>query len=114
MLGGVCHWWAAPTVARHPIYLRSHRIRSSAASSATIGAAQGYGGTDCVGQRIASENLLLDAGEANLPQRSVAIVSQVSTVEKSILRRRIGTLSQSRVEQLLAGLSFLQKTYFGR
>lgn len=66
--------------------------------------------------RLANEagNVPLEAGEANLPLRSVAIVSQVSTVEKSELRRRIGALSQQRVEQILAGLSFLQKTYFDR
>lgn len=59
-------------------------------------------------------NVLLEAGEANLPHRSVAIVSQVSTVDKSVLGDRIGTLSQKRVEEILAGLSFLQKTYFHR
>jgi mRNA interferase MazF len=59
-------------------------------------------------------NVLIEAGEANLPHRSVAIVSQVSTVEKSVLGRRVGELSQQRVEQILAGLSFLLMTYFGR
>jgi mRNA interferase MazF len=66
--------------------------------------------------RLANEagNVLLEAGEANLPHRSVAIASQVSTVEKTDLGLRIVTLSQQRVEQILAGLSFLQKTYFDR
>jgi mRNA interferase MazF len=59
-------------------------------------------------------NVLLEVGESNLPHRSVAIVSQISTVEKSVLLHRIGTLSQQRVEQIFAGLSFLQKTYFER
>jgi len=66
--------------------------------------------------RMANEpgNVLLEVGEANLPHRSVAIVSQICTVEKSALERRIGSLSQERVEQIFAGLSFLQKTYFDR
>jgi mRNA interferase MazF len=66
--------------------------------------------------RLASEpgNVLLDAGEGQLSHRSVAIVSQISTVDKAVLGARLGTLSQERVEQILAGLSFLQKTYFAR
>lgn len=66
--------------------------------------------------RLANEagNVLLDAGEADLTHRSVAIVSQICTVEKSELGLRIGTLSQQRVEEILTGLSFLQKTYFDR
>jgi len=52
--------------------------------------------------------VLLEAGEANLTHRSVAIVSQICTVEKSALERRIGTLSQERVEQILTGMRFLQ------
>jgi len=60
--------------------------------------------------RLANDpgNVLLEAGEANLTHRSVAIVSQICTVEKSALERRIGTLSQERVEQILTGMRFLQ------
>lgn len=66
--------------------------------------------------KLANEpgNVLIEAGEANLPYRSVAIVSQISTVEKSSLGRRIGKLSQERVEQILAGLRFQQRAYFER
>ena len=66
--------------------------------------------------RLANEpgNVLIEAGEANLPHRSVAIVSQISTVDKSALATPIGTLSRQRIEQILAGLRFLQKTYFDR
>jgi mRNA interferase MazF len=53
-------------------------------------------------------NVLLEAGEANLAKQSVVVVSQVSTVEKSQLGEYIGSLSQQRVQQILAGMQFLQ------
>ena len=42
-------------------------------------------------------NVLLDAGEANLPKQSIVVVSQVSTVEKSQLGEYIGSLTRQRV-----------------
>jgi mRNA interferase MazF len=59
-------------------------------------------------------NVLLEAGEGNLPKQSVVIVSQISSVEKSRLGQRIGALSADRVDQVIAGLRFLQRTYFER
>jgi len=49
-------------------------------------------------------NLLLRKGEANLSRSSVVNVSQVVTVDKSILREKIGTLSRQRVLEIVAGL----------
>lgn len=54
-------------------------------------------------------NVLLDTGEANLPKQSVVVVSQVSTVDKTQLGEFIGVLSQKRIDQILAGMQFLQK-----
>jgi mRNA interferase MazF len=59
-------------------------------------------------------NVLLEAGEANLPKPSVVVVSQVSTVDKTQLDEYIGTLSQERVGQILAGMRFLQSITTGR
>jgi mRNA interferase MazF len=59
-------------------------------------------------------NVLLDAGEGDLPERSVVVVSQVSSVEKSGLGERIGSLSDERVEQIVAGLRFQQASFFRR
>ena len=59
-------------------------------------------------------NVLLDVGEANLSKQSVVVVSQISSVEKARLGERIGTLSDERVEQILAGLRFQQASFFGR
>jgi mRNA interferase MazF len=59
-------------------------------------------------------NVLLDAGEGNLPRQSVVVVAQVASVEKARLGGRIGSLSAERVEQVLAGLRFLQASFFER
>jgi mRNA interferase MazF len=58
-------------------------------------------------------NVLLDLGEGNLSERSVVVVSQVCSVDKSRLGQRIGSLSDTRVEQILAGLRFQQVSFFG-
>ena len=58
-------------------------------------------------------NVLLEVGEGGLPRQSVVVVSQVSSVEKSRLGERIGSLSDARVEQVLAGLRFQQVSFFG-
>jgi mRNA interferase MazF len=59
-------------------------------------------------------NVLLEAREANLPHASVAVVSRVSTVDKAALGAPLGRLSHERVEQILAGMSFLEKSFFAR
>ncbi|WP_426749672.1 type II toxin-antitoxin system PemK/MazF family toxin [Myxococcus sp. Y35] len=59
-------------------------------------------------------NVLLEVGEGNLPKQSVVVVSQISSVEKTRLGARIGTLSDARVEQILAGLRFQQVSFFRR
>jgi len=53
-------------------------------------------------------NVLLEDGEANLSKQSVIVVSQVSTVDKEQLGEYIGTLTEQRVQQVLAGMHFLQ------
>ncbi len=59
-------------------------------------------------------NVLLEPGEGSLPKQSVVVVSQVSSVDKGRLGERIGALSQERVDQVLAGLRFLQRSFFTR
>ena len=54
-------------------------------------------------------NVLLDEGDANLPRRSVVVVSQVSTVGKSQLGDYIGSLSAERLKQITAGMYFVQR-----
>jgi mRNA interferase MazF len=59
-------------------------------------------------------NVLLEVGEGYLPKQSVVVVSQVSSVDKARLGERIGWLSDTRVEQVLAGMRFQQVSFFGR
>lgn len=59
-------------------------------------------------------NVLLEPGEGGLPRRSVVVVSQIASVEKTRLGTKIGALSEARVDQVLAGLRFQQVSYFGR
>jgi len=59
-------------------------------------------------------NVLLEAGEANLPRQSVIIVSQISTVDKVAVGNPIGALSQERVDEIIAGIRFLQRAFFDR
>lgn len=49
-------------------------------------------------------NVLLDEGEGSLPKRSVVNGSLVFTVDKSQLGEYIGTLSPTRVREILDGI----------
>jgi mRNA interferase MazF len=53
-------------------------------------------------------NVLLETGEANLSRQSVVVVSRMSTIDKAQLGEYIGTLTEQRIDQVLAGLRFLQ------
>ena len=52
-------------------------------------------------------NVQLFSGEANLPKPSVVNVSQLFTVNKSDLIEKIGTLSSSRLRQVLGGIDIV-------
>ena len=56
-------------------------------------------------------NVLLEAGEANLPRQSVVEVAKVAMVEKARLGEYIGTLSERRIDQILAGIRFIQTSF---
>lgn len=56
-------------------------------------------------------NLLLDPGEGGLARQSVVVVSQLSCVYKARLGEHIGRLTPQRVEQILAGLRFVQAAF---
>jgi mRNA interferase MazF len=59
-------------------------------------------------------NVLLAAGEANLPRQSVVEVSKISSIEKAQLGEYVGSLSPERVAQILAGMRFLRASFFDR
>jgi mRNA interferase MazF len=53
-------------------------------------------------------NVLLEAGEGGLAMQYVVVASQIAAVEKSRIGERIGSLSEERVDQILAGLHVQQ------
>jgi len=52
-------------------------------------------------------NVLLEVGEANLPEKSVVNVSQIFTVNKSQLKEKIATVSELRVCQIIQGVQLV-------
>ena len=52
-------------------------------------------------------NVLLEKGEANLPKKSVVNVTQLFTVNKSDLTKKIGSLAWQRIYQVLEGIKLL-------
>ncbi len=52
-------------------------------------------------------NVLLRKGEGNLPKESVANISQIITVNKSDLLKKIGSLSPSKIKQIIEGFKLL-------
>jgi mRNA interferase MazF len=55
----------------------------------------------------ATGNVVLEKGEAGLPERSVVNVSQIFTVDKRELIERIGAVSPKRMRQILDGIRLL-------
>lgn len=56
-------------------------------------------------------HVLLEPGEGNLPRQSVVEISKVSSVPKSQFGECIGTLSVERIDQIFAGMDFLQRLF---
>ena len=52
-------------------------------------------------------NVLLRKGEAGLPKESVVNITQIITVDKSDLGKRIGSLPKGKVNQILEGVKLL-------
>lgn len=49
-------------------------------------------------------NVTLRKGEAGLPRKSVANISQLATVDRTLLDGRVGKLSRRRLDEVLQGL----------
>jgi mRNA interferase MazF len=48
-------------------------------------------------------NVLLKKGTANLPKASVAVVTQMATVDKDRLLEKVGTLAKDTLEEVIKG-----------
>lgn len=57
-------------------------------------------------------NLLLEVGEGNLPKQSIIEVSKMVTIKTDQLGGYIGTLSEQRMRQILAGIRFIKKSFW--
>lgn len=55
----------------------------------------------------APSNVLLEAGEARLPEASVVNISQLVTVDRRRLLQKIGDLSGPRLQAVLEGVNLL-------
>lgn len=113
--GGV--YWIAPDDSREPVPSYSHPhvvVQDDVFNHSRITTVIVCALTSNLHRASEPGNVLLDVGEGNLPKQSVVVVSQVSSVDKARLGERIGSLSDARVEQILAGLRFQQRSFFGR
>jgi mRNA interferase MazF len=63
--------------------------------------------TSNLNRASAPGNVLLERGEANLPQQSVINVSQIFTVDRAQLGEYIGAVSPRRVRQILDGIQLV-------
>lgn len=57
------------------------------------------------------ENILLEIGEGNLEKQSIVEVCKTHLVNKSQLANFIGSLSSTRVDEILKGISFIDRSY---
>lgn len=56
-------------------------------------------------------NVLLDVGEGNLEKQSIVEVSKVLTVNKSELKDYTGSITESRVAEILNGIGFINRSF---
>jgi mRNA interferase MazF len=52
-------------------------------------------------------NVILQKGEANLPKKSVANLTQIKTVDKHSLKEKIGSLTKKRLADVYEGMKLI-------
>ncbi len=95
--------WAEPGIIHPHVVIQDDIITRSRIKTVVV-----CGLTTNMKRAFEHGNILLEVGEANLPKRSIIVVSQISTVEKSQMGEYIGTLSRERIEQIFSGMKLLQ------
>ncbi len=88
---------------KHPHVVIQNNVFNSSRINTTVVCAL----TSNLKRAAAPGNVLLDAGEGNLPKQSVVVVTQIITVDKTELGEYIGRLSRSRVRQILEGIDLV-------
>ena len=110
-------FWVAPDDARGPAPSYSHPhvvVQEDVFNHSRIATVIVCALTTNLAKASEPGNVLLEPGEGDLPKRSVVVVSQITSLDKTRLGERIGALSDARVEEILAGLRFLQRSFFRR
>jgi mRNA interferase MazF len=110
-------YWIAPDDARGPAPSYSHPhvvVQDDVFNHSRVSTVVVCALTTNLTKATEPGNVLLEPNEGDLPKQSVVVVSQISSVDKCRLGERIGSLSDARVEQVLAGLRFLQRSFFTR
>ncbi|MBI1355255.1 MAG: type II toxin-antitoxin system PemK/MazF family toxin [Acidobacteria bacterium] len=95
---------SAPALIRPHVVVQNDLLNASAIRTTILCAL-----TTNLRRAGAPSNVLLEAGEAGLPERSVVNVTQIITVDKEDLRDFIGRLSPERIRQIAFGLSMILK-----
>ncbi len=85
---------------RHPHVV----IQNNVFNASRIGTVMVCAITSNLRRGDAPGNVVLDTGEGGLTKPSVVVVSQVFTVDRSLLQEYVGSLSARRVRQVLDGL----------
>jgi mRNA interferase MazF len=105
---GDLYWFSPPDAGQgiaHPhVIVQDDVLNSSRIHSVVV-----CGLTTNLSRASLPGNVLLDAGEGGLPSASVVVVTHVSAVDEHLLGEFIGALSRERVEQILAGMRFVQR-----
>ncbi len=110
-------FWIAPDDSREPVPAYSHPhvvVQDDVFNHSRITTVVVCALTSNLHRAKEPGNVLLEVDEGNLPRQSVVIVSQVSSVDKARLGEWIGTLSDTRVGQILDGLRFQQVSFLRR
>lgn len=88
---------------RRPAVIVQHDRFNRSAISTTIVAAI----TSNLRLADAPGNVRLRKGEANLPKACVVNVTQVRTIDRSVLTERVGEVGPTRMRQILDGLTLV-------
>jgi mRNA interferase MazF len=110
-------FWIAPDDSRGPLPSYSHPhvvVQEDVFNHSRISTVIVCALTTNLTKATEPGNVLLEPGEGDLPKQSVVVVSQITSIGKTMLGERIGGLSNTRVDQILAGLRFLQRSLFTR
>lgn len=67
--------------------------------------------TSNLGKAKEPGNVLLEPGEGGLEKQSVVVVSQIESVPKARLGAWIGRLADARVDEIVEGLRFVQRSF---